>query len=265
MTIAGLVGATVTVVATTLDDAIWLVPYVGSSSWATPARILHACLFVTTLEVLAIASVIAAFVIREGASAATITHDNEKKEEIVLGSIGAILCWILALFFYIKKLLKRRKRRMKQQQHQEEERIRLTTSTNENHNKQDDAEGPAYGSSNDDNTTTEETEPPPPIITATKPFTYSTVPTVISLTTLGALDEISYFPALIVGKIFTPMDICCGTFLAALIILAMVTCCLARCQPLADCLDRIPIYAVIALFATVLTLDVLYDVFMEDD
>ena len=32
--------------------------------------------------------------------------------------------------------------------------------------------------------------------------------TVISLTTLGALDEVSYFPSLLLGKIFTPLDFC---------------------------------------------------------
>ena len=81
----------------------------------------------------------------------------------------------------------------------------------------------------------------------------------MSLTTLGALDELSYFPALLIGKIFTPLEICLGTLLAAVIILMVVGCCLAQCRPLVNCLDRIPIYTVIAVFATILTLEVLYE------
>jgi len=83
--------------------------------------------------------------------------------------------------------------------------------------------------------------------------------TVISLTTLGALDEISYFPALVVGRVFTPFDLCLGTFLAALVVLMIVTCFLQPLQPLMTWLDRIPLYGIVAMFATVLTMSVLWD------
>lgn len=87
---------------------------------------------------------------------------------------------------------------------------------------------------------------------------------VISFTTLGALDEVSYFPSLLLGGIFTPLDLCLGTFFAACIVLAVVTLFLAQCKPVLDFLDRIPLYGIVAAFATVLTVDVIFDVMAED-
>merc|ERR1712216_220028 len=77
------------------------------------------------------------------------------------------------------------------------------------------------------------------------------LPIVISFTTLGALDEISYFPALIMGKIFTPMELCVGAFLASIIILIVINVFLVQCKPLVDCLDRIPLYGIVGMFAVV--------------
>ncbi len=88
----------------------------------------------------------------------------------------------------------------------------------------------------------------------------NTIPTtpsiaiIISLTTLGALDEISYFPALIMGKIFTPFELCTGAFFASIIILIVINFFLARFKPLVDWLDSIPLYGIVGMFAIVLTL-----------
>ena len=275
LTAAGLVGATVTVAATTVDDAIWLVPYVVASHnqqqqpWSMSARVTHAVVFVATLESLALVSVVVARIIIASSSS---HHNNNKQdrditddddsESILLGVIAALLCWALALFFYIKKVLKRRRRK---RQRQDEERIGLAT-----------AAGGGGGATTDDYGSAPPTavtsDPSAPVSSASlvhseapqhqqpKSLSSSSIGTVISLTTLGALDELSYFPALLVGKIFTPLEICIGTLLAAIAILIVVVWCLAKCQPLVDCLDRIPIYAVISIFATVLTLGVLYDV-----
>ncbi|CAB9512065.1 expressed unknown protein [Seminavis robusta] len=251
----GLLGASVTVAATTLDDAVWLVPYVGSSSkWSTSARVVHAFLFLLTLLSLAVASVLVAFFITRSVtltSSSTVTDENSKRQEILMGAIAATLCWILAIFFYVKKWLKRRRR-----QRQEEERlIRLQDG---------ESEGPNYDSTKGTTSSSPENQPPSEDHGDPTGLSCSSIGTVISLTMLGALDELSYFPALLVGKIFTPWEICLGTLLAAIFILLIVTCCLARCKPLADCLDRIPIYTVIALFATILTLGVLFDALWDD-
>lgn len=264
---AGLFWATVTVAATTLDDAIWLVPYVGSSSWSLSARVTHAVTFVLTLESLAIASVVAAFIV---ASSVSVTSINDTEEqELLLGSIAALLCWSLAAFFYARKLLKRRRRRQQQEQQQEQqiqeqgETTTLVSSTTDGTKKANvhTTNGPTSYESNASTENHQNNNEPPfnEDEQPHKPLTCGNIGTVISLTFLGALDELSYFPALILGKIFTPLEICLGTLLAAILVLILVTCFLARFQPLMDCLDRIPIYAVIALFAVILTVGVLLD------
>lgn len=134
-----------------------------------------------------------------------ITDTDQDDDSILRGIVAACLCWSLALFFYIKKVLKRRRRRINQDQQQEPERQQLTGSNVE------------YGSSSSSSLQSTQSLP------AKSSVTCSSISTVISLTTLGALDELSYFPALIVGNIFTPLEICPGTLLAALIILGVIT------------------------------------------
>jgi hypothetical protein len=87
---------------------------------------------------------------------------------------------------------------------------------------------------------------------------------VVSFTALGALDEVSYFPSLLLGGIFTPFDLCLGTLFAAIIVLIVVTVFLSQFKPVLDFLDRIPLYGIVAVFATVLTCDVLFDAMMND-
>jgi hypothetical protein len=87
--------------------------------------------------------------------------------------------------------------------------------------------------------------------------------TVVSLTTLGFLDEISYFPALILGHIFSVWELVLGTFLAGILMLAIQVFLASQCQPLMDFLDqRVPLYGIIAVFATILTLHLLWDIFL---
>lgn len=252
------------------------------------AGAVHAVVFVATLEMLAIVSVVVAKMITASAAAASSssTHSNTSQDrditdaynideddveiidedsrlELLLGIIAAILCWSLALFFYIKKMLKRRRR---SHQRQEEERMGLAANGESNH-----SVSSTYGTSTltavestgETGSTFSTDHSPLQQHSHAKSPSRSSVATVMSLTTLGALDELSYFPALLIGKIFTPVEICLGTLLAALTILMVVSCCLAKCQPLVDWLDRIPIYAVIAVFATILTLEVLYDVLLS--
>ena len=77
----------------------------------------------------------------------------------------------------------------------------------------------------------------------------------MSLTALGSLDEISYFPPLILGGIFSPAELVLGTFLAALCMVLIVVLALQPCKPCMECLDRIPLYAVVTVFAILLTVE----------
>ena len=264
----GLLGATATVFATTLEDAVWLVPYVGfSSRFSKTSRIVHAITFVLTLEMLAIGAVLAAIAIEAGATfqwgnkkdTSNSNSNTQERTEIVLGSVGAILCWTLALYYYIKKMQKRRRKEREQQERaQAEETVGLVTSDAFQQNQRFGSYGSSDYENNNNNDSDDNNEEQ-----HDDNHAHDSMGTVMSLTFVGALDEISYFPALIVGHIFTPLQICLGTLLATLLILTVVTTCLARCKPLADCLDRIPIYAVVALFGTILTLGVLYDIYSD--
>lgn len=267
----GLVGATATVFVTTLDDSVWLIPYVGSSSlgrWTESARLMHAATFVFTLECMAVMACLIALAIEAGALRFWKNDQSqEDRIEIVTGSIGAILCWCMALFLYIKKLRKRQQRQ--QQNSTDEERVRLSNSNTNDRSQNQQQSSSSYGSSrsenrNDgtvdnryqqrfDNTEEDDYEEQE-----------NSLGTVMSLTLLGSLDEVSYFPAVIVGNIFTPLELCLGTLLASLLILLMVTTCLAQYKPLAECLDRIPLYGIIGMFGTILTVGVLWDVFSSD-
>lgn len=229
-----LVGATLTVALTTADDAVWLVPYVVSNQLPIQHRVIHAVLFVGTLETMVLLCVLTAETIRS-----FVTNDY------ILGALAATLCWGIALFLYIKKILKKRRREIQQ----------ANAPLINNNLSLDD--GSSYGSvpyhapDSDDNNVGEGGA------VSLSPWT------VVSLTFLGALDEVSYFPSLLLGKVFSPLDLCLGTFLAACLVLSVVTLFLSRCQPLLDCLDRIPLYAILSIFATILTVGVILD-FVQD-
>jgi hypothetical protein len=240
MKVAGLAGATLTVVVTTLDDAVWLVPYLASPSLSLRAKALHAFLFVATLVSLAAACVMLAEVIQRTA----FSYANPEETEIILGAIGAGICWIIALVLFIRKMLKRRRRAEQARLVAEDPEVPPSSTPNET----------TYGSTHphEEELNDEDWQELP---SSMSPWT------VISLTALGALDELSYFPALILGGIFSPTELCLGTFLASILILVIVTCFLARLQPVVDCFDRIPLYAIVAAFATLLTIETIFDGF----
>jgi cadmium resistance protein CadD (predicted permease) len=214
----GLVGATLTVAATTIDDAVWLVTYVSSEKLSLHNRVLHMAIFVGILEGLAVLCCLFAQAVH------ALVGD---KEDWIFGLMGAILCWLIAGALYVKKMLKRRRRQQE---------------TLEPVSEGYDAILPQ-----------EEDEP-----------TLSFDPwTVVSMTFLGALDEISYFPALLVGHVFTQWQLLLGTLLAACIILIVIMTFLAQCRPLMEWLDGIPLYGIVSMFATILTIGVLIDLWKD--
>jgi hypothetical protein len=83
---------------------------------------------------------------------------------------------------------------------------------------------------------------------------------VASLTVLGFLDELAYFPSLILGRIFSIPELCVGTLLAGLIMLAIVTIALAPFQPCIQWMDKhIKLHMVVTVFAIVLTVRVILE------
>ena len=235
----GLLEATLTILVTTLEDCVWLVPLVAQASDAKIA-FAHAFIFVATFIGLSITVCAVALALKEGLS------QQLKSADIILEATGATLCWVLAGYFYYKAWSKKRAR---QRQREQEELRHADTEYGAvaaivDQELQGLAKPEVTGGSFDPSEARSDT------IQAW---------TIISLTIAGSLDEISYFPGLIVGKIFTPTELILGTLLVSLIILAMVDLLVRRCTRCLHVLDQIPLYAVIGLFAILLTLEVAWD------
>ena len=257
-----IVAATLMVAATTADDAIWLVPYTSPSLPAC-TRLVHGALFVFTLELLVCCCIAVASWLQW---AVATTHDgsdiessSESKwnEEVILGSIGAGICYTIALILYIRKWLKRRRRRHEEHlslHRASTKKISNIYGTIIEESSQEDRDHEECESIQGDERDEEEDTIP------SRPSPWA----VISFTALGALDEVSYFPSLLLGKLFTPLDLVVGSFFAACIILVAVTLCLSQCKPVLDWLDRIPLYGIVFAFALALTTEVVFDIIYMD-
>jgi hypothetical protein len=270
--LAGLGAATLLVLATTLDDAVWLVPFVGSRSLPWSIRTLHATVFVATLTGLSSACVILATVL---AQTTTSRSSSAKNRELYLGGFAALLCWGIALFLYIRIRIKRANRQRNQvtlsSANHGDSTLLLSGNDPKDNNDNDCITSGDYGSAGvaPDVEVVVLQRPPPldedlPVRNNTNGHSSSPTAspwTVASLTAAGALDEISYFPALILGRVFSPMQLCLGTFLAAVVMLGIVTSAtnLAASQPLMEALDRVPLYGIVAGFAMILTIETIVD------
>ena len=243
-----LLATTCTVMLTTVDDAVWLVPHVASRRLSLLVRFLHGALFLTTLSGLSILSWAIAGLAQVAAYQWTLsgesTDDPERTTERLLSVLGAGLCWLIAVVLFARKWLKQRRRQQASQGRRADGDVQdllcqqsLTTE-------------PQHHSSYGSNVPQQQSEVSEQH--GSEEGTFSPL-NVIALTTLGALDELSYFPTLLMGHIVSPLELCGGTLLAAFLILLIVTCCLAHFQPLVDFLDRIPLYGIVALFAILLT------------
>jgi uncharacterized membrane protein len=102
----GLVGATIVVAATTIDDAVWLVPYVTSRKLSVSTRVCHGVIFVCTLELLALLCSL---------TAQAVYSVLGTREDWIFGAVGAILCWTIAVILYVKKMIKKRRRHQQQE------------------------------------------------------------------------------------------------------------------------------------------------------
>lgn len=242
---AGLVGATLLITATTIDDAVWLIPYCASPQLNTMTKAVNGLTFILTLEFLAICCVLISKIFQD----LLISHYGGRNDRVdasfVLGLAGAIICWIIALGLYIKKIMKRRQRAnaalVDSKESQEEDSSMLIKDDIENSVEIKANED--IGSSSDDDDSLQGRD------ISTSPSIWM----VISLTTIGALDEISYFPALLLGNIFSSTELCIGTLLASGIMLVIVLVFLSKFKPLVDFLDSIPLYGIVGLFAIILT------------
>ena len=239
VSMARVMGAAGIVLVTTLDDAVWLVPFVANETHR-PTAVLHAFLFVATLECMAI-------------SVSVLTLVSEKSvlggfSETGFTAIGAVLCWLLAGFLLYRSIRKRRRRRQQRQREEDQRQAaaerELVCDTEQGRVKRED--DPLVDNREESNVLDEDHSPKPWMV--------------ISLTFLGSLDEISYFPSLLLGGIFNAIELCMGTLIAALIMLLVVLVFLRQCKPMMDCFDSIPLYGVVGIFAVLLTAELIWDI-----
>jgi hypothetical protein len=169
--------------------------------------------------------------------------------------LGAAFCWALATYFYCKSMWKRRRRKQAQEAAAA---ARLTLPSSEEALVSDETSALLIVTPESQNAPEDETTTRIGMMTA-QPWS------VITLTMTGFLDEVSYFPALILGRVFTVPEFIAATALTVVIMLLIVTQCLAKCRPILECFDRIPLYGVIALFAILLTIDAVMDMTGSDD
>mmetsp|Transcript_20584 Transcript_20584/g.50526 ORF Transcript_20584/g.50526 Transcript_20584/m.50526 type:complete len:276 (-) Transcript_20584:68-895(-) len=259
----GLLGATVTVLITTLDDSIWLVSFVGTSSLPNQARLVNAATFLSALLGLAILCCTLAVAIEQVllATATTTTttdeaeHQQQQSLERTLQWIAVIFCWLLAAGFYIKKQLKRRRRRRQQQQQQQQQEESRLQNDDSDTLEQQQGIGSDYGS-----LAQQEQEESYAEDKTAAPLRTSQPCTVVMLTTLGFLDEISYFPALVIGQIFSVWELLLGTLLAGIAMLGIQAFLASQCKPFIDFLDdHVKLHGIIALFAFILTIQLMLE------
>ena len=209
-----IVAATIIFV-TTADDALWLVPFVASSSLTTRSKITNAIAFILTIQIVVLIDVLLV------KSFGALIIDRMRGGEEHLPAIAAFVAWLIAGYLYIKKVLKNRR------------------ATYQNLGE----ESPLVSPNPVDISQPEPTESQPLLV--------------CSLAFLGALDELAYFPTLLIGKTFTGFELSMGAFLACCFILIVITMVLARFRPTLEYLDSIPLYVIVGIFAMFLTLEAL--------
>ncbi|KAG7373496.1 hypothetical protein IV203_034220 [Nitzschia inconspicua] len=254
----GLLGATTLVLLTTIDDCVWLIPFLAVPPSRRGEGIVHALVFLTTLVMLSLGLCVVTVIVSTVLLSKTVetqvpsSSDHSttiENADLILGAIGALWCWAIAAYLIFKRW---RKKRKKQQLETAQE--ALTTSEDDD-NVQSAAKergGGNYGSippeDNQQHDTDRRNGKPPK------------VGMVILLTFLGFLDELVYFPSLILGNIFSVAELSVGIFLAGCVMIAIVTVALAPCQPIIDWIDNhIKLYMVVTMFAILLTIQVIYD------
>lgn len=175
----------------------------------------------------------------------------EFNEERCMHMIAAIITWIIAFYFYCKARCKRNKR-LKKGGALLDDNVKNYQSFDDNvrdeHRENDNTS--FCSSSSDSSVNYEELNIGNDVA---RPIT------VCSLTFLGGLDELTYFPSLLIGKTFTPLELSLGAMIACVLIIIMISSILSTCRPILNWMDSIPLYYIIGLLAIFLSADTVLD------
>jgi hypothetical protein len=266
---AGILGATLLITATTIDDAVWLIPYCTANHLPTNTKIIHAATFMLTLQLLTMGCIVVSKIFQHFILRWPSTSDNDSS--FVFELVGALMCWSIAIFLYVKKMRKKKRQQLKKALEESEKLLaKELIKTSSSPPSEDQTLLPEVGMVDNENrnvtSSTEEVQESSSSSSSSESDVLegSDIPIepsirmVMTLTGLGALDEMSYFPALLVGKVFSPTQLLTGTFVASGLVLIVVLYFLARFKPLVDFLDSIPLYVIVAIFASIMTIGLFF-------
>jgi uncharacterized membrane protein YciS (DUF1049 family) len=282
-----LVVSTTTIFVTTLEDSIWLVSFCVNAS-TVQIGLIHVIIYIVSFTMLSLLICLTTTIVlllsyiststttttidgtnNNNTTSSTLLTPDEliNKYSVLTSAIGAALCWVLFGFFYYKAQQKLKKKQLKMMKKHNEDTVNLETNIDNesitllvNDNSTATTVSNNYGALENNKITVPDTDDDDnrPSISSVHFWT------VVSLTTLGALDEVTYFPSLILANIFTPAELIIGTTIAACLILLVVYCFLSPFKPILRFLDKIPTYGVIGMFAILLTIEVLWDLLSSD-
>ena len=214
---------------TTADDALWLIPMLSHSKNSFIERCAHCLTFVLTLQMACFFSWIISIIFTKMISVVT-TDGISLQHRLEL--CGVVLCWAIAIGLFIKSEIKRRKR--------------LRNEHNQTPLVNQDSEKARYNSI--------PVECGEAVGGATTSHDAPQIATVMTLTLLGALDEIICFPMFIINGSFSYMELSVGCFVASLTVVMVVLFMLKTFKPLLEFFDTIPLYGIIAVYALMLTI-----------
>lgn len=219
-----------------------LVPFIASPRRSTGRRAVNALVWVATLlSLVLVAQVIVALGINLGKAGLFERLGMHWPLELCLSFIGVVFAWVLVLIFVskwgIKKWRKARKKKQPKSPKTDKEPLKGVD--------------PDYGA-----VPAEEVE-------ALEPSLTTDVFTVVPLTIAGGIDEVAYFPSLLLTHTFTLWEMAAGTVLAALVLLVVLLCFLARCTPVLEAMDKIPLWVVVGVFASIMTVMFVFEFFEQ--
>jgi len=251
---SGMVMALGLKLSSSVDDVVWLAPFLTSNS-SVAARLQNSAVYI---GICLVQTIVALCIAALGQSAvdklmAGIKHawSAEKLLTVCAGILLAVYS-IKLLRDYIKEM-------------NEEEETTTAESLKENGNTAVAAEEGKLKEMESRNTTDESVETAEEVYQPlnqepekegtsdckTKEVDEKRQQTLICIAFIGSVDDLTLFVPMLVGKEFDIIQLCMGSFIAASSIVAFCVF-IGLCKPIADCLSKIPLFVVTIAFAIIL-------------
>lgn len=229
------IGMAGTVILTSGDDALWLVPFIASPLRSPDRQSINMSVwFLSLLSLVFAAQIVVACGVKLGSAGFFRTLGWPWSLNVCLSLVGVIAAWVIAFVFLLRWVYKRWQKSQKHQRMEQMKAGEETSLIEEVHE---------YDS-------VQEKEVP----RVDKQSLQTDIWTVMSLTITGGIDEVAYFPSLLLTNVVSFWEMLLGTVLAGFVLLIVLKCCLAFCTPVLKFMDRIPLWLVVSIFASVMTI-----------